>query len=409
MNKVWRGVLTCSLLMVISVALFGGGVVAGLATSELGLNPFRPGSSAPENVQAAEVSTDTVSFAPFWEAWNLMHEQYVDQPLDDTELMRGAIRGMVAAVGDPHTSYMTPEEYDIFATNLSGDLQGIGAYVEMAGEYLKIVSPMPGSPAEQEGILPGDIIIEVDGTEVAGLSEPEIISMVRGPAGTVVHLVIIREGEAEPLEFDVTRARITIPSVESKMLDSGVGYVKINDFGERTSSELKTALKELLAGNPTGLVLDLRGNPGGYLTTAVEVASQFLKDGLVLRERFQDGSEDTYEALPGGLATEIPLVVLINKGSASASEIVAGAIQDHQRGQIVGETSYGKGSVQKPYTLDGENGEIRITIAKWYTPEGRSIHKLGVTPDIEVELTKEDRAAERDPQLDKAVELLAEK
>jgi carboxyl-terminal processing protease len=326
--------------------------------------------------------------------------------LDDTALMRGAIRGMVEALDDPHTSYMTPEEYDIFATSLAGEFEGIGAMVELSGDYLRIVSPFPGSPAEQAGIRSGDLVIRVDDVDLAGQSEAEMISRVRGPAGTTVHLSVQRETEPELLEFDIVRAKITIPSVESKMLEGNLGYVKINDFGEKTPSELREALQDLLSQNPSGLVLDLRGNPGGYLTTAVKVTSQFVGDGLVLRERFGDGREETYAVEGGGLALDIPLVVLINPGSASASEIVAGAIQDHQRGQIVGETSYGKGSVQTAHTLSGDNGEVRFTIAKWFTPDGRSIHGLGITPDIEVVLTDEDRDANRDPQLEKAMELL---
>jgi len=233
---------------------------------------------------------------------------------------------------------------------------------------------------------------------------------VRGPAGTTVNLSIVRvadDGSSEPLEFAVVRATITVASVESKLLENNVAYVKVNDFGERTSQELKDTLRTLMADKPAGLILDLRGNPGGFLDTAIEVASQFLPRGtLVMQERFGDGRQIDYDAQNGGLATDIPLVVLIDKGSASASEIVAGAIQDHARGTLVGETSYGKGSVQNWHPLRGDNGAVRVTIARWYTPDGRTIHELGITPDVTVALTEADRAAGNDPQLDEAVRQL---
>jgi carboxyl-terminal processing protease len=408
MNQFLKNVLTCGLVVVASLALFAGGAATGYAVAQL--EDFRlggvSGASPAGSGTPAELQT---TFAPFWQAWRIVHDNYYEQPLDDTQLMRGAIRGMMESLGDPATSYLSPEEYAIFSTTLTGDFEGIGAYVEMSGDYLRIVSPIPGSPAEAEGILPGDLIVRVDDEDIAGQSEVEIISKVRGPAGTTVHLTIQREGHTDLLEFDVTRAKIVIPSVESELLDGGIAYVKINDFGARTPDEFRDALKTLLADKPTGLILDLRGNPGGYLDTAVAVASQFLEPGaneLVLRERFGDGREETYSVRSGGLATNIPLVVLIDKGSASASEIVAGAIQDHGRGTLVGETSYGKGSVQTTHTLDDDNGEVKVTIARWLTPSGRSIHQLGITPDVEVLLTEDDRAADLDPQLDKAIEIL---
>lgn len=407
MNRILRVALVLSLLAVFGAALLAGGFVAGYAVAHQGFTlPVLGGEEKPNATNTGTPADLQTRFAPFWEAWDIVHENYVDQPLDDTTLMRGAISGMIRALGDPHSSYMDPNAYEIFVTPLSGDLEGIGAVVEQAGDYVRIVSPLPGSPAEAAGVRPGDLIVKVDDTDITGMDYVLVVTMVRGPAGTTVHLTIQREGEAQLLEFDIVRARITIASVESRMLDGNVGYVKINDFGEKTTGELKDQLQALLAQNPVGLVLDLRGNPGGYLDTGIEVASQFIADGVVIRERFGDGREKAYDAIPGGLATKIPLVVLIDKGSASASEIVAGAIQDTQRGTILGETSYGKGSVQTIRPLSGENGVVRVTIARWLTPEGRSIHKLGITPDVVVELTEDDRAAQRDLQLDEALKLL---
>jgi len=406
MNKVLRVLLTCGVIAFTGLVMFTGGFALGRFTAPQA-NSSAPSLSLPLSLGGSgPTAADEKLMQPFWEAWQLVHQEYVDQPVDDTKLAQGAIRGMMAALGDPHSSYMNPAEYQIATSGQSGDFEGIGAYVEASGDYLKIVSPFPGSPAEAAGLKPGDLIIKVDNEDIAGLGETEIISRVRGPEGTTVHLTIMRDGEQKPLEFDIVRAKFHIPSVESKMLDGNVAYVKINEFGDQTTAELKDALKSVLANNPVGLVVDLRGNPGGYLTTAIEVASQFIPDGVVMRERDGKGNEKTYEVIQGGLATKIPLTVLIDKGSASASEIVAGAIQDTKRGTLVGETSYGKGSVQNWHPLTGDNGAVRVTIAKWFTPNGRSIHKLGITPDVPVTLTDEDHAAKRDPQLDKAVSIL---
>jgi carboxyl-terminal processing protease len=292
-------------------------------------------------------------------------------------------------------------------THLDGELEGIGATVEtdVKTGYTRIVSPMPGSPAEAVGLLPADLIISVDGEDIAGQDINTVVGKVRGPAGSTVTLEIQREGESDLRTFAVTRAKITIASVESELRADGLGYVRINSFGEKTGTELRRQLRELLAQAPRGLILDLRGNPGGYLSAAIDVVSEFIPDGVVMLERFGDGSEKTYTAHSGGLATQVPLVVLIDKGSASASEIVAGAIQDRGRGQLVGEQSYGKGSVQAPHALAGD-GAIRVTIARWLTPSGSWIHEKGITPDLVVERTEDDRAAGRDPQLDRAIELL---
>jgi carboxyl-terminal processing protease len=331
----------------------------------------------------------------------------VDQPVDDIALMRGAIRGMLESLGDEHTSYMDPQEFTDANAGLEGTYEGIGAYVDTGGDFLTVTSPIPGSPAEKAGLKPGDEIIAIDGEDMTGINPELARRKVLGPAGTVVVLTIRREGTEEPFDVEITRDRINIASVESKMLENEIAYVKLNTFGDTTSRDLKAQLGDLMDQNPKGLILDLRYNGGGYLQTAVEVSSQFISDGVVLYEQYGDGRKDSYDALPGGLALDIPMVVLINKGSASASEIVAGALQDTGRAQLVGETSYGKGSVQNWIPLQDDQGAVRVTIAKWLTPNGRTIHKLGLTPDVGVELTDEDAAAKLDPQLDKAIELLS--
>ena len=347
-------------------------------------------------------------FAAFWQAWQLVHENYVDQPLDDEALMRGAIKGMMEALGDQHSVYMDPDQYKDANADLKGEYEGIGAWVNLEGEYLTISEPMPGSPAEQAGLRPGDQIIAIDGEDMTGILPEVARRKVLGPKATKLVLTVLRDGEEEPFDVEVTRASISVPSVTSEMLEGNVAYIRLYTFGETTTSELRKALDILLAEDPVGLVLDLRNNGGGYLVTGIEVVSEFIDDGVVLIEEFGDGTRKTYEALRGGKATEIPMVVLVNKYTASASEIVAGAIQDYGRGKLVGETSFGKGSVQNWIALMDDQGAVRITVARWLTPNGRQIHQLGLTPDVEVALTEEDTQAELDPQLDKAVELLTQ-
>ena len=413
MNKTLKYIFVVLVVIVVALGSFAGGFVSGHYFSFVNI----PGLSAPVTVAPPTTSPEEQSatpaefqalFAPFWEAWNLVHQNYVDQPVDNVALMRGAISGMMNALGDQHSSYMDPKNFAEANSSLAGEYEGIGAYVDTTTEYLTITSPMPGSPAERAGLLSGDQIVAIDHVDMTGTSAEVARTKVLGPANTKVHLTVARKGEDKLLEFDVTREKITMKSSTGKMLDSGIAYIQITTFGEKTTPELLATLKELMAQNPKGIILDLRNNGGGYLQTAVEVGSQFLDKGVVLYEEYGDKTRTTYDVLPGGLATDtkIPMVVLINEGSASASEIVAGALQDTGRAKLVGVTSYGKGSVQNWIPLSGDNGAVRITIAKWLTPNNHTIHKIGLTPDIFVARTEEDYKAKRDPQLDTAVEAL---
>ena len=345
-------------------------------------------------------------FKPFWQSWDLVHELYIDQPVNDEAMMQGAISGMMDSLGDQHSSYMDPDQHRQANMPIEGAYEGIGAWVDGTGEYLTIISPMPDSPAEKAGLKPGDQIIAIDGEDMTGIDGSLVIRKVLGPAGTSLTLTIFREGEPEPFDVTLERARIILPAVESEMLDGNIAYVKLNNFSANATEELIDHLEELLPQEPIGLILDLRNNPGGDRDTAVEVASQFVDDGVIMYQVYGDGSRDTFDAVKGGLATNIPVVVLVNEGSASASEIVAGAIQDYERGTLVGMLTFGKGSVQNWIPLVDDQGLVRVTIARWLTPNGRTIHELGVEPEVILELTEEDFEAERDPQLDKAIELL---
>lgn len=414
-NKTGRIILVTLISLVLLTGAFSGGVILGLLIpSATPLETLAPVISPQPEIAAPTTPTTPSSspanlnklFEPFWESWDIVHEQYVDQPVDDLQLMRGAIRGMLDSLGDIHTGYMTPEDYQQATTPLDGSYTGIGAWVDTSGELLTIISPMPGSPAEAAGLKTGDQIIAIDGTSVIGKDPSVVLQSVLGPEGTTVVLTIKRPEPEETLDFTIVRARITIPSIESRMLDENIAYIALFTFGDNSANDLKNALRDLLAEKPVGLILDLRDNSGGYVDTAIEVVSQFIEPGVVMIERFGDGKEVKLEAIPGGLAKDIPLVVLVNNGSASASEITAGAIQDYQRGILVGTTTYGKGSVQNWIPLDNNQGAVKVTIARWLTPNGRLIHKIGLTPDYIVEITDEDIKAERDPQLEKAIELL---
>jgi len=410
-NKNVNIILGLFVAIILLAGAFSGGFIAGHLIPSRGQVPIlsdlipSPQTVAPEQQSATPAELQSL-FAPFWEAWNIVHTQFVEQPVDDVALMQGAIRGMMEALGDEQTFYMDPKLYSDETLSLQGEYEGIGAYVDLKGEYLTIVSPIAGSPAELAGLHPGDKVIAIDGEDMTGIPPEEVRLKVLGQEGTKVTLTVTREGESEPLQFVITRARITIRSAEGKMLENDVAYVDINTFGDRTTQELRAALQNLMKQNPKGIVIDLRNNPGGYLNTAIEVSSEFIEEGVIMYEQYGDGRRDQYEALGNGQATDIPIVVLINQGSASASEILAGALQDYEHAKLVGVQSYGKGSVQIWQPLSNNQGAAHVTIAKWLTPKERAIDHVGLAPDVIVEMTPEDFAADRDPQLDAAVETL---
>jgi carboxyl-terminal processing protease len=348
-------------------------------------------------------------FQPFWQSWDLVHQQYVNQPVDDTKLMQGAIKGMLDSLGDPHTTYMDPSSFSqqMAALNTGTQYEGIGAWVDATGSYLKIISPMPDSPAQKAGLKPGDIILAVDGQDMTGVPGDQVLQKVLGPAGTNVTLTIQR-GEQKPFDVVIARAQITTPQVEWHMEKNNIAYVHLFIYGELTATELNQALQDMLPKKPAGLILDLRYNGGGYLDSAIDVLSEFVPAGqVVMYEEHGNGQKITYKAKGGGIATQIPIVVLINEGTASASEITAGALQDLGRAKLVGVKSYGKGSVQAVTALQDGQGGVRITIARWLTPNGRQINGVGLTPDYDVPITDSDLTAGIDPQLDKAIALLS--
>ena len=325
--------------------------------------------------------------------------------------MQSAIAGSLESLGDDYTRYVSPTVAERTREDMNGAVEGIGALVRENDEGLfEIVRPLDGQPAELAGLKAGDVVIEVDGQSALEMSFDEVILLVRGPAGTSVTLKVMREGEAEPLEFTITRARFEVAVVEYEMLPAEmtggatIGYIRLTEFGRTAEEKLLEALTAILAQQPSGLIFDLRDNPGGYLDQSVAVADAFLPEGVALFERNLRGLDETFTTDDGDAAESIPLVVLVNAGSASASEIVAGAIQDRGRAVLVGETTFGKGSVQQVHTLS-DGGELRVTVARWYTPDNHSIQGEGITPDIAVE-SPEDLGGPEDGQLRRAIEFL---
>lgn len=387
-------------LMVLVTVTFGSGYLLGDHQAE-----------QPARVAAQSGNPrDDEFFAPLFEAWDLLHQYYVD-PLDDTLLLDSAISGLMSGVGDANTDYIAPARYGEVLEGLNAGFEGIGATVrkdETTGA-LTIVRPLPGSPAEAAGLAPGDQVITVDGEDITDLDQDVIISRVRGPAGTEVVLGVQREGVAETLEFRIVRARITLPTTDYEILEGNIGYIRLVGFSRESAVELDSILEEMDADNLNGLILDLRGNGGGYLDISLQVTSEFIADGLILIERGSGGTEQNYESFGDADAAAVPLVVLVDEGSASASEIVAGAIQDRDRGTVIGKQTFGKGTVQTWRSLSNEGG-VRITIARWYTPDGRTIDGQGVVPDIEVDFTPpaegETYSRETDSQIQAAIDYL---
>jgi carboxyl-terminal processing protease len=347
----------------------------------------------------------TVDFSIFWQAWNKIADSYVGTP-DYKKMVYGAINGMVEALGDPYSSFMEPDATKSFMEDLSGEISGIGAQIEEKDNKIIIVAPLPGSPAEKIGIKPQDQVVKIDGTDTTNMALNEAIDRIRGKAGTKVKLSVIHSGSTTPVEYEITRETIKVESVNWKMLPGNIGYIQITQFGDDTTDLFKQAAKEIDAKNPKGVIIDLRSNPGGYLETAVDVSSMFDKDKVVVQEKYKDGHIDqskTNNSDP--ILGKYKVIVLVDGGSASASEIVAGALQDWGKAKLVGQKTFGKGSVQELENLNG-GSTLRITVAKWLTPNGRTIDGTGLEPDYVVEFSQADEDAGKDPQLDKALELL---
>ncbi len=402
LTSLLRSVVMTIIGIVFVMATFFAGFVVQQTTA-----PARTASTAPTTAAptpAAQNSTEA-DFAVFWEAWGIIKAEFLGKAPDDKSMTYAAVKGMVDTLGDEHTHFDEPARAAILESDLNGNFEGIGATVETKNGQIVIVAPLKGRPAEKAGLQPGDIVAKIDGQSTDGMSLTEAISHIRGPKGTQVTLTIVRVGASAPLDITITRATIETEVVSQRQLDNGLVYLQLAEFSAPSSKAVDNALQDLLKTNPKGIIFDLRGNPGGFLQSAIEIGSEFVGSGLILSEQDKDGNKLPHPALTGGRATKIPLVVLVDKGSASASEIVSGAIKDSKRGILVGEKTFGKGSVQISNTLS-DKSHLTVTIRHWLMPNGTDIHGQGIEPDIAVPFNEADRKAGRDPQLERAIQYL---
>jgi len=388
------------ILILAVVVSFGVGMLAGRETVE---PEIIFGVSSPE-----EGKPPDVDFSLFWEAWATLQEKFVDKEnIDYREMLYGAISGMVKALGDPYTIFLNPEETKVFEEDVSGQFEGVGMEIGIRKGELTVIAPLEGTPAQKAGLRAGDKILKVGDTLTADLTIDEAVNLIRGPKGTELTLTIFREDWELPKEVKIIRAVIEIPSIKWELKEGNIAYLKLYHFHGRASYDFRRVAFEILSSPAKKIILDLRNNPGGYLEVAQDIAGWFLeRDQIVAIEDFGEGKDKKdYEAKGNELLLGYPIVVLINQGSASASEILAGALRDNREVKIIGEASFGKGSVQELESLR-EGSSLKITVAKWLTPKGEVLTDKGLEPDIKVEMTEEDYEENRDPQLEKAIEFI---
>ena len=385
--------LTAGLILTVALAAFAVATscnfeVSGQIASET--SQATPGDLPPEFDRLAEV-------------WSLLRADHFDREnLDPDTLSEGAIRGMLQALDDPYASFLSREQFELESQDFRGFFEGIGAQVGMDEGRLTIIAPLPNTPAERAGVQPGDVILEIDGASTDGITLLEAVSKIRGEKDTTVVLLVLHLNETEPVTIGIRRGVIPLDSVRFAMLPGNIGHLQISNFSDSTSQEVEEALDRFEVSGGVGLVLDLRNNPGGLLSSVVNVASEFLSGGLVLYEINSHGERTDWKVKTGGRAQKVPMVVLINAFSASASEVLSGAIIDHGRAQVVGTTSFGKGSVNTLRPLKDGSG-VYFSIARWYTPNGSLIEGVGITPNVVVEVSPED---DEDLQLERALEIL---
>ena len=350
--------------------------------------------------------TSRIDLGTFNQVDKLLRSKF-DGEIDPAKQSEGATIGMVSALGDPYTTYLTSEQNKALSDDLNGELSGIGVEVGLKNNKLTIIAPIDSTPAAKAGLRSGDVIAAIDGVDSSSYTLDEAVSKIRGKKDTKVTLTIVRSGE-QPKEVEIIRDNISVASVATEVREGNIGYIKIRRFAEDTNSLIESAAIQFKAAGVKGIVLDVRDNPGGFLESSVAVSSQFVGSGTIVEERSKHNENRKLSAQPGGKFTDLPVVVITNNGSASASEITAGALKDAGRATLVGEKTFGKGSVQQ--VIDLKNGaSLKVTVAHWYTPKGVNIGKAGIKPDVEVKLTTEDYNANRDPQLTKALEVIKSK
>ncbi len=396
--------------LVVVIALIGAAFVGGYAVGEKEGGGQTVNGGAVSASQAPPLGVDP---SPLWEAWEILNEKFVSASttapaVSKDDMLWGAISGLAASFGDPYTVFLPPEDNAAFEADISGSFEGVGMEVGLRNNALVVVSPIPGTPAARAGLRPGDRILEIGGTDTSGMTVERAVKMIRGPKGTTVTFTIGREGAKELLTIAVVREAIQVPAVTTEKRDDGIFVIKVSSFSALAPSQFRTALREFVEANTDKMIIDLRNNPGGFLEASVDMASWFLRMGAPVVREDSAGKRDEVVHRSKGYAvfnSNLKMVILINRGSASASEIMAGALSEYQVGKLIGEATFGKGSVQELVELTPETA-LKVTIARWLTPKGKSISDGGLKPDIEVKMTPEDLEAGKDPQMEKAVEYL---
>ncbi len=408
--------------MIVVGALIVGVFVSGVLTgTAYGMRALLRGENTSAISSVADLFSPAddvdVSFEQFWNVWKKIQEKYVYKPVADTDLFYGSMVGLVQSLGDPYSVYMPPAKAEEFRQDLSGEFFGIGAEIGLKDGKVTVIAPLPDSPAERAGLRTGDVVLMVDGKDITGKPLDEVITQIRGPKDTTVALTIIKSGTQTAREIQITRDVITLPTVSWNMKEGNIAYLRVSYFNDTTWGEFDKIAKEIARKKPSGIVLDLRSNPGGYLDTSVRVASEWVSSGVIVYEKLNNGISDQFTAADGKHRfVGIPTIILVDEGTASGAEIVAGALQDYGVATLVGNKTFGKGSVQDfEYFSDGS--ALKLTIAEWLTPHERQINKLGIEPDIAIEkmfVQKEGTEGStpddfEDKGLQKALELLQKK
>jgi len=393
--------------LVIALVLFFSGYHIGQSRAKF----LMPTTSSLTNITEGQPAT--IDFSPFWKAWNVINEKYVStststKPATDQDKIWGAISGMTASLGDPYTVFFPPSESEQFASDIRGNFEGIGMEVVSKDGSLLVIAPLKGSPSERAGMLPGDHILKINDKETANMTTEDAVNIIRGPKGTTVTLTVARAGRKQAFDVVVTRETIDIPTIATKDLGNGIFKIDLYSFSASSPNLFRGALREFVQSGDNKLILDLRGNPGGYLEAAIDMASWFLPSGkVIVKENFGPNKEETvYRSKGYDVFTDsLKFVILVDEGSASAAEILAGALSEQGRATLVGEKTFGKGSVQELVDITPTTS-LKVTIARWLTPNGVSISKQGITPQYVVKRTEADMLAGKDPQLEKAIEVL---
>ncbi len=392
--------------LIIAVVFFAIGFIAGQKKLEISRRGFVPQINV---LNQYPPDNQNVDFSLFWEVFKVLPQRYLDKSaVNGQKMLYGAIAGMVRSLGDPYTAFLDPKQNELINSDIAGSYEGVGIQIGFdKDKRLVVMAPLRGTPAEKAGILARDLILKIDGKDTFEMTLPEAVQLIRGPAGSKVKLQFLRSDSTEPFEKEIERSKIDVKTVSvdyKNVRGKNIALVTVTRFGEKTDSEWDASIDEIAAKKVDGVIVDMRNNPGGLLSSAIHLAGDFIR-GTVVKQQSADGSVSSLPTDGKGRLLKVPLVVLVNGGSASAAEIFAGAIQDDGRGKIIGEQTFGKGTVQDVVDLPGGSG-LHVTIAKWLTPKGNSIHGVGIKPDVMVELKAQDRQDNKDPQLDKALEVI---